>query len=67
MPESMTTFTLSPYLRRRLRTTNSQERLNRETLRRTPSRIRPYRQFSGRFAGNGERASRGDGDYCAPR
>ncbi|MBX3355430.1 MAG: IS256 family transposase [Phycisphaeraceae bacterium] len=34
-PESMTVFTLSPYLRRRLRTTNAQERLNREIKRRT--------------------------------
>jgi transposase-like protein len=35
VPESMTVFTLSPYLRRRLRTTNAQERLNREIKRRT--------------------------------
>lgn len=35
VPESMTVFMLSPYLRRRLRTTNAQERLNREIKRRT--------------------------------
>lgn len=35
VPESMTVFALSPYLRRRLRTTNGQERLNREIKRRT--------------------------------
>lgn len=35
VPESMTIFALSPYLRRRLRTTNGQERLNREIKRRT--------------------------------
>lgn len=35
VPEAMTVFTLSPFLRRRLRTTNSQERLNRDIRRRT--------------------------------